>query len=265
METTDDPRVRALETNHDSFMDLVSRIAPMVRDPDDDVVSFFSGIPFPMLNGISAASFAPGQEERRTHELVDRSDAREMPYLWTLTPSSTTVEIERTLEARGLQREDDPGMYVAASTVAPTRLPAGVEVHGRPADDVAAHVELMIEAFEMPRWLGQALGTAFSGVPADRAHTVVGTLDGEPVGIGMLLDIGGAAGLYNIATLRSARGRGVGYAVTNALVDLARDLGREDVVLIATPQGYPVYERLGFRTVCTVTHFLGNLPSDPSS
>lgn len=43
-----------------------------------------------------------------------------------------------------------------------------------------------------------------------------------------------------------ARGRGVGAALTEACVEWLRDRGAETVLLHATDQGRPVYERIGF-------------------
>ena len=253
-----DPRVAALEANLGGFFRQVGGIAPAVMDPDTDVVSFSTGIPFPMMNGISGAAFAPGTEARRTSEVLERALGRGLPFLWTLTPSSHP-EIERVLTARGLQRESDPAMYVDPRTVAPTVAPPGVRAEVADRADVDDHVDLMIRGFGMPETLRAPLTSMLRQLPAGSVHPVRGWLDDEPAGIGMLYDIGGVAGLYNIATLGPARGRGVGYAVTNRLVDLARELGHRHCVLVATSMGLPVYERLGFATSCRVTHFLGGV------
>jgi len=177
--------------------------------------------------------------------------------VWNLTPGTRHPEVVRVLTERGLLREDDPGMYVDPRTVTPTQEPAGVRVEVVDPVDMAGHVDLMMRGFAMPEFLREPLLGLFGDLPSGLVHVVRASLHGEPVAVGMLLDVDGVAGLYNITTLEAARGHGVGYAVTNRLVDLARELGREHCVLTASELGLRVYRRLGFRTVCEVTHFVG--------
>jgi len=53
--------------------------------------------------------------------------------------------------------------------------------------------------------------------------------------------------LFSIYVEPSARQRGIGSAVTEALVELVRRAGYPRVDLFATDVGRPLYERLGFR------------------
>jgi ribosomal protein S18 acetylase RimI-like enzyme len=67
---------------------------------------------------------------------------------------------------------------------------------------------------------------------------------------------GSTVGLYNITTLPTARRRGIGFAVTATLVNAALERGATAVVLHASDDGLPVYERLGFETVCEVPQYV---------
>jgi GNAT superfamily N-acetyltransferase len=78
----------------------------------------------------------------------------------------------------------------------------------------------------------------------------IGTLDGEPVSISLLVMHEKVAGVYNVATLDKARGKGIGTALTREPLLFAKRMGYGHAVLEASEMGYPIYERLGFRKVC---------------
>jgi GNAT superfamily N-acetyltransferase len=70
--------------------------------------------------------------------------------------------------------------------------------------------------------------------------------------VGRTLPIDGVAEVMGIATLPSARRRGLGAAVTRALTDDARSLGVGTVFLTAgSPEVARIYSRVGFREVAT--------------
>ena len=58
---------------------------------------------------------------------------------------------------------------------------------------------------------------------------------------------GDVLGVFNVATVPGARGRGVGRAVTLAALRDGAAAGCRMAVLQASEMGHPVYERLGFR------------------
>ena len=77
----------------------------------------------------------------------------------------------------------------------------------------------------------------------------IALLDGVPVAAAALFVGAGVAGIYNVATVPEARGRGIGRAVTAAALAEAVARGQHTAVLGASELGYPVYRRLGFRDV----------------
>jgi ribosomal protein S18 acetylase RimI-like enzyme len=63
------------------------------------------------------------------------------------------------------------------------------------------------------------------------------------------------AGIYSVATLPDWRGRGLGAAVSLAPLLDARREGYKVGVLQSSEMGYKVYQRLGFREVCRISHY----------
>jgi ribosomal protein S18 acetylase RimI-like enzyme len=74
----------------------------------------------------------------------------------------------------------------------------------------------------------------------------VGYLGDEPVTCASSLLGKQELGIYRVATMPHARGKGYGSAVTSAAIASAPDL---PAVLQASDDGQPVYARLGFQTV----------------
>lgn len=77
----------------------------------------------------------------------------------------------------------------------------------------------------------------------------VGRLADQPVACGELfLSAGGTvAGVHMIVVRREDRRRGLGTAMTLAVMRAAREAGAGAAVLLASAQGLPVYQKLGFR------------------
>jgi GNAT superfamily N-acetyltransferase len=246
-----DPHIAAVEDNLLAFFAAAGRVPMLRRDSVDDVDALHSDIAFPMFNAATNARFGEAAV-RRTNEVVDSFVAAGLPWLWWLTPSTTSTEIEATLEARGLHREDVPGMYADLEAPRETRPVDGLVIER--TSDVESVVAAMVAGFEMPSFIQAPMTELMAAFP--EAINVIASLDGHPVATGTAYLTGPTAGLYNICTLGQARGHGVGHAVTLALMDLARDAGAEHAVLHATEAGRPVYERAGFVEVCQVPQYL---------
>jgi GNAT superfamily N-acetyltransferase len=77
----------------------------------------------------------------------------------------------------------------------------------------------------------------------------VGYVAGEPVTTGLGVRTGNTIGVYNIATIESARKRGYGAAMTERIAADGAVAGCDVATLQASAMGRPIYERLGYRTV----------------
>ncbi len=88
----------------------------------------------------------------------------------------------------------------------------------------------------------------------DRFAGFVGYADGEAVATAATVPGAGVIGVYNVATLPAYQRRGYGEAVTRyALEEAQREHGITRTILQATPQGYNIYERMGYRTVTSIS------------
>jgi ribosomal protein S18 acetylase RimI-like enzyme len=131
----------------------------------------------------------------------------------------------------------------------------GLEMHPVDETNLRDHVAIVEEAFG---WEPDALTTVFTPArlldPAWRAY--VAYVKGEPAATTQLVVDGAVAGLYYVGTRAAYRGRGLGEAVTRHAVRAGAALGCDIASLQASPAGYPVYQRIGFRDVAYYQTFV---------
>ncbi|MGY2873807.1 GNAT superfamily N-acetyltransferase [Marmoricola sp. URHA0025 HA25] len=252
-----DPRIAPVEDNLLAFFTGAGDHPMFRRDPDTDVDAIRSDVPFPMFNCVTGAHFG-ADARRRTEEVADSFIGAGLPWLWWVTPSHTSPELEAALTERGLEHEDVPGMYADLTTAPPVPEVAGLSIEQ--TTDARAFVAMMVTGFGLPESVREPMSEVMSVFQG--AVNVIGSLDGRPVACGTAYLTGTTAGLYNIATLEDVRGRGIGYAVTQRLLQLAHAAGAEHAVLHSSESGRPVYERAGFVEVCNVPQYVWMPPEN---
>jgi GNAT superfamily N-acetyltransferase len=132
-------------------------------------------------------------------------------------------------------------------------LPAGATlawVRGR--DQMRAAQRMIGRGFGMPPPFVDQMADrlALLGDVVDGpARVILARLNGVPVASALTTTIGDVAGIYSVVTLPEARGKGIGTAVTLAVLHDARSRGARMGVLESADMGFPVYTRLGFRNV----------------
>jgi predicted GNAT family N-acyltransferase len=86
----------------------------------------------------------------------------------------------------------------------------------------------------------------WDGIDGGCGHALAEDGEGRPIGCGRLLPDGH---IGRMAVLAPWRGRGVGSALLERLIELARERGFAIVVLNAQTQAIPFYRRFGFAPV----------------
>jgi GNAT superfamily N-acetyltransferase len=142
-----------------------------------------------------------------------------------------------------------------ADNLAPAARPAP-ELEYRPVVDAGtrrAMVEINWQAYGMPPG-GGTMDLDAKAIWAKPAYGVVGCVDGKTVTCSATFLVDGCLYVGWVATLPAHQRKGYGEAVMRRSLDeAAKDHGSGKTVLHATPAGFPVYERMGYRTVCEYT------------
>jgi ribosomal protein S18 acetylase RimI-like enzyme len=153
-------------------------------------------------------------------------------------------------------------MALDVTRLAPTAPPVPLNFRCTRVSDAAA-LRVWCTVNATPYYFMDYINAAFfqcyqrQGFALDGAlHHYIGWLDEEPIACSSLLLSAGVAAIYSVATLPQAQRRGIGSAMTYVPLRFALARGYQIAVLTATPEGFPVYQRLGFQEICQTTMWL---------
>ncbi|MCG5452166.1 GNAT family N-acetyltransferase [Micromonospora hortensis] len=116
------------------------------------------------------------------------------------------------------------------------------------------YTDALTRSFEVPEGL---FGSLMGGAVLD-ADPITGYLaeeSGRPVGTGLGMRTAGVIGVFNIAVVPSARGRGLGRVITETVLRDGIAAGADAAYLHTSVMGRPLYESMGFTLVETWTMF----------
>jgi GNAT superfamily N-acetyltransferase len=252
----------ALERNQWEFIRGFAAVPGVEVVDDARTLRVATGVPSPLFNPVLRATVAPGEVKDLVDEARDWYRRRRVPWSWYVGPASSSGSLVPELERRGFAKvTEPPGM--AASLARLDELDPGFAIDVAVVGDRAG-VDDWFSVFAPAFELSRAAAAAFrdlivAGGLGDDApmRNYVAYAGGVPVATGSLVPAAGVGGIYNIATRADQRGRGIGRAITYALMREARAMDYPVAILWSTAAGLPVYRRLGFVERLRVPTYLG--------
>jgi len=257
---SDTALVTAIRTNMCDFFRHVSRSLPEEGFENEKFTRWYSPLSHPWFNGVlSNGPFEEGDdafiEETIRHFRSKQVDT----FTWWMEPPLKPSDWEPALSKHGFGFSDGtPGMAVELQALKePTETVPSLEVRVvADKESLQDWVKIFVSGYGFPSdwkdtvynlWL--ALGIGFP------MRNYLAYLDGQPVSTSTVFYGGGVAGIYCMATLPEARGKGIGTAVALKPLHNARELGYAISVLQSSEMGFSVYKRLGFRHLCQIENF----------
>lgn len=203
-----------------------------------------SGIPFANYNGVLGAGCD-------VDEMLARVRSWGVPARWLISTASAGT-IEQHFTARGLVMTDEYPAMIAAVAGLPAPELEGVTVEFATTD---AHylewADALCDGFGLTGESAAHVAAAHAWPcrsDRDRVYMLL-RREGTVVATAMLHISCGVAGIYGIAVRRAYQRQGLGRLATLVTARAGAERGATLAVLQATKEGFPVYERLGFRTL----------------
>jgi ribosomal protein S18 acetylase RimI-like enzyme len=227
----------------------------------DGVSIASAGVTFQMFNSafLSAPVLSESQLDMRIAQAAVHFAARGQRWSYWICQGWLDTRARRRLQSvlrkRNLyQAVELPGM-LAEEILPPLRPLPSIDVRrvcDGPVKD--AFCAIGSTCFNVPlAWFCEVFDGP--GVWKDFA-AYVGYIDGEPVSTAATVLGGGVIGVYNVATLHAYRRAGYGEAVMRHAVEQTRRRhGLSRTILQSTPQGFELYQRMGYRNVTRVAVF----------
>lgn len=251
----------------DAYLDAVPRPSSRVETvgPFTLFMQRLAGWPYYARPTPGAGTITAADVEAVRARQRELGAPEEFEWIHELAPG-----LERAARESGLEVARHPLMHLEPGAAVTAVVPAGAEVRlAVPEDDLAALHAVAMLAFANP---GTGVGTpghaeveeiardvepGLLELVRDRMRgglsvTAVASLEGRPVAIGSHNPIGAATEIVGVGTLPAFRRRGLGAAVTAALVRDALERGATTILLSAGDEEIArLYARAGFRTVGT--------------
>lgn len=258
-DATVDQLAEIIQHNLLDFFHLFKRAQGSDFREEDGVARWHTAVAHPWFNGVISARIQKDGDADLIQDTIAYFDSHGVAgFTWWIDPVVKGAGWEDALVKAGLRREaDTPGMAMDLKNLVAAPVPDGLSI--RTVNDLPgfhAWCDSFVRGYGLPmEWetpLFDLLGEIGLSLPL---RHYIGYLDGQAVSTSTLFLGAGAAGIYNVATLPEARGKGIGAALTLAPLIEARDMGFRYGILQSSEMGFTVYRRLGFEQYCVMEHY----------
>lgn len=251
-----DKVVEALEANLFSFFTNFGRTPSGEVNESSKLLYFATGIGSLFYNGVFRARLQEEEVEVVIAKVIENFAAKPVPFCWWTSNSTQPANLGQYLEAQGLKHLSAyPGMALDLSNLSSRACPSELEII-RVEDRAALESWLRIGAigFHIPiELVAELLPLEESfGFESDRYTRYLALWRKTPVATSALYLDAGVAGIYFVATLPEARGKGFATQAVQTALEDAQKRGYQVAILQSSDLGKSVYQRIGFQECCPI-------------
>ncbi len=240
---------KAMEANFNVHMTYFAQYlnqVELIRVPGFTLVD--SELADDTFNYVIDADFSSVEAKEKIAEVTNHFDKSHTPFSWWISPHDQPNDLSSQLENNGYQNtENNCVMYFDLDAW------RGEDFSIPDLNIVRANNEKTLRDFALVLTNNAtAFETYFSWIAAiltddDPIEYYVGYVNDKPVVRGLSCYFAQVAGLHWLSTAPSERRKGYARAMQIYRLNRAKELGYHLAVLQASPEGYPLYQQLGYQ------------------
>ena len=238
---------RALKADQLTWSGLARANGGEVEEIDGGVIALL-GAPTAFPNHV-LISQPPADPAGTVAHVVSFIEARGLPFVFEVRDAVQSL-VQDALESFGFIVDDSAAFMIAGIDDIPPAQPVdGVRVRRvEPGPDIEA-MAIVSAASMGGRPEGFVYYAPETAIASREEFAFIAEMDGVDVANSMCWVADGCAGIYTVGTLEAYRKRGIGAMMTQVAVEAGRTAGCDATFLQASQLGFPIYEKLGFRTM----------------
>ena len=256
IDTSQSALIAAIERNLFLLFDLFKQWPQAELHDTPELMWSITNIPYPLFNSVLRALLPSGTIDDAIDSTLAEYKSRNVPMMWWTGPSTQPSDLGTILSERGFHLSVSSGMAANLSS-----LP---ESYPLPKHLLIRRVENEEELDIWSRVVSDVFGIVadayfdfFLNLGFDSPFiNYIGSIDNAVVATSSVFLGGGVAGIYNVATLESARRKGIGAAMTAIPLLEARSVGYRVSTLQSSESGFNVYRKLGFEEYCKISQHI---------
>jgi len=257
---SDEALVTAIRTNMFDLFRFAGRSIPEKYFENGKLTRWYTPIPHPWFNGVLSSGPFEEKDDAFIRDTIQFfRDNHIHTFTWWMDPPLKPSDWEPALSRHGFGFDDStPGMAADLQALNESQPPVdGLEIRVvTDEESLHAWVNVFVNGYGLPPDWESATFELWKQMGFDLPlRNYIGYLNDKPVSTSTLFIGGGAAGIWSVSTLREARGRGIGAALTLKPLQDARAMGYRIGVLQSSEMGFNIYKKLGFRHLCQIEDF----------
>jgi len=259
-DVSDEELITAIRANMSDLFRHMGRSMPENFFENEKFARWYTPVQHPWFNGVvSSGPFEEMDDAFIRGTIQFFRDNQIRTFTWWMEPPLRPSDLEPVLSKHGFGFDNGtPGMAVDLQALnEPIETVDGLEIHVVENEKtLRAWTNVFINGYGLPSAWESATFELWKQMGFDLPlRNYIGYLNGKPVSTSTLFNGGGAAGIWSVSTLREARGRGIGAALTLKPLQDARAMGYRIGVLQSSEMGFNIYKKLGFRHLCQIENF----------
>jgi ribosomal protein S18 acetylase RimI-like enzyme len=215
------------------------------------------GAPTPFMNSILRSLLTEENADSRIERAIEDYRARQLPFMWVVSPWSRPLSLGKKLLHHGLQLRDVTAGLSASATDLAKIASSDVQVEQLTQENTEDWIKANIAAWEIPPQGHPVVKSrAEKALRSSDSFYFLARFQGEPAAVGNLRLFNGFSFLTSGAVKKQLRGCGIYRALVAHRARFSLERGVDLVITHAVANtSAPILEKLGFKKHCEMKHY----------